>query len=164
MQIPVVIGAEKSSASKSTAAEDSPLKQGYYPLKMVVDVSFVIYNWVYINQYLKAALLLPLVLDRKTGKSSSQASSEISQRLQQIKQINWIWYIMCSISIVASILIAIIWSTDTLFKASLVTDSIYTLLQLYELFFLYISIMMIRKALKNVDAIKDYVNERVMIF
>jgi len=71
---------------------------------------------------------------------------------------------MCSISIVASILIAIIWGTESLFKASLVTDSIYTVLQLYELFFLYISIMMIRKALKSVDAIKDYVNERVMIF
>ena len=70
MQIPVVIGAERSSAKSPAAVANSSLKQGYYPLKMVVDVSFVIYNWAYINQYLKAALLLPLVLDRKTGKSS----------------------------------------------------------------------------------------------
>lgn len=69
MQIPVVIGAEQSLAKYSAGVEDSYLKQGFYPVKMVVDVSFVIYNWVYINQYLKAALLLPLVLDRITDKS-----------------------------------------------------------------------------------------------
>ncbi len=50
MNSSVVYGAvnQDESAYKSPI-DDSPLQEYYYPIKMVVDVSFVIYNWVYIN-------------------------------------------------------------------------------------------------------------------
>ena len=34
-----------------------------YPLEMLINVLFLYYNWIYVNQYLKAGLLLPLMLN-----------------------------------------------------------------------------------------------------
>jgi hypothetical protein len=95
---------------------------------MVVDVNFVIYNWVYINQYLKAAFLLPLVLGRQSCLDPTSCEDVIVQRSQRIRQINCIWYLMCFISVLVSLIIALTWGTKQLFKAQVLQDSIYALL------------------------------------
>ena len=33
-----------------------------YPMNEVMNIMFLSYNWLYVNQYLKAALLLPIML------------------------------------------------------------------------------------------------------
>ncbi len=50
MNSTVVYGAvNQDDTAYPSPIDNSPLQEYYYPIKMVVDVNFVIYNWVYIN-------------------------------------------------------------------------------------------------------------------
>lgn len=80
------------------------------PWIMLNEVVYLNCNWVYVNQYLKAALLLPIILQKETRAFSQEliiAQQKISEQQKVIRKINCLWCILCTASVIVSALSAI---------------------------------------------------------
>lgn len=135
---------------------------------MINEVVYLNCNWVYVNQYLKAALLLPIILQKETRAFSQElgtAQEKISEQQKVIRRINCLWFTLCTASVLVSALTAIF--IDEIGEenySTLIKNFCMVMLSGFFVAAFYKSIRMIKKSLKSNSTFSSYVNERLIFW
>ena len=81
-----------------------------FPLSTLTNMMFLNYNWLYVRQYFKASLLLPIVLHPHSKEEGREDDMQvISTQQVKIQRVNWLWLFLCATSCLTTFLIALVW-------------------------------------------------------
>lgn len=134
-----------------------------YPVTMGINIMFLYYNWLYVIQYFKSAQLLPIVLNVQHLEADGiNVSDQMHEALSKVGLIDLVWNSMSLLSILAAIVVGVIWDEQQVFAGCVIIDSTFILMSLYFVVVFAWSITKIRVMLRSANTEKFYLNEKVI--
>lgn len=153
----------KSQGGPENAQSGSIYITVTYQTNNFQNLMYLYYNWLYVCQYLKAALFLPILL---TARQYDGRVEDYEQLLEgkrlKLRRINLIWNLSCLLVLCTCFAVAFKYDDEQVFAGNVIQDVLFFLLAAYFVSFFFYSVRQIKQAIHKVKQLRNYMDERII--